>query len=1292
MVKRIYVEKKRGFDVEAQNLLKELKTNLGIAGVRSLRIFNRYDAEHITDETFETSVHSVFSEPGIDEIYPEDMDLPPGTFYFGVEYLPGQYDQRADSAAQCIRLLDEESEPVVRYAKMIVIDGALSSAEKEEIEKYCINPVDSREAVLAKPGTLDLDLTAPPPVGLIGGFRRKDEKGLRDLIEELGLAMRYPDLKFIQDYFKDEEGRDPSMTEVRVLDTYWSDHCRHTTFLSELTDIRIENSAIIDAAFEEYLSLRADLYGKDTDKPVCLMDIATIGTKYMKKAGLADDLDESDEINACSIKVKASIYSEGEDPEEAEPHEEDWLVMFKNETHNHPTEIEPFGGAATCLGGAIRDPLSGRVYVYQAMRVTGSGDPTVPIRDTLPGKLPQYRITRGAAKGYSSYGNQVGIATGLVDEIYHSGYIAKRMEIGAVIGAAPANHVRRARPVEGDIIIIVGGRTGRDGLGGATGSSKEHTAQSIYTAGAEVQKGNAPAERAIQRLFRRSEVTTLIKKCNDFGAGGVAVAIGELADSLDVDLDKVMKKYDGLDGTEIAISESQERMAVLISPGDLEEFSRYAGEENIEIAHVATVTDTGRFRMTWRGDPVLDLSRKFIDTNGTRAERQVVIRGKDYAREAETSLTSLVTSITKDNLLAVTEELAICGKRGLIEQFDSTIGRGTILMPLGGKNQLTPTPGMAAKLPVLNGDTDTATLMAYGFDPVLSKASPFHGAINAVVDSVTKIVALGGDASKVRLTFQEYFEKLGKVPDRWGKPFAALLGALKAQLALGIPAIGGKDSMSGTFSHLDVPPALVSFAVCVTGADSVISPEFKRVGSSLVRLKTTKDDDGIPEFDSFKLTMKRVTELIGKGRILSAQTIGKGGVYSATASMALGNGIGFILRNLSDAELLSPDYGSLILEIAREEEVSKLLGGLDYCDIGETTGSDVLQLFPEEQGKGAIIVKLSSIRRRWDSTLSGVFPVDAIISPEEEEDERKELRPLAYTKRKKKAKARSQQNDGAKSGAKSALQSIARPRVFIPVFPGTNCERDSAAAFELAGARAELVNFVNLSSQTMEDSISRMAKAIGQSQIIMIPGGFSAGDEPEGSAKFITAVFRNPYIKEAVTELLEQRDGLILGICNGFQALVKLGLVPFGSIASPEEIKAAPTLTYNRIGVHQSRLVRTRVSSVLSPWLAAAEVGDVFTVPVSHTEGRFVVSDEMLQSLISGGQIAMQYADEDGAVSMDISVNPNGSRFAIEGITSPDGRIFGKMGHIERVGRHLYKNVPGRYESGIFESGVRYFG
>ncbi|MDR0817818.1 MAG: phosphoribosylformylglycinamidine synthase [Clostridiales Family XIII bacterium] len=1304
MVKRIYVEKKRGFDVEAQTLFKELKDNLSIAGMRSLRVINRYDAEHITDETFEIAMHSVFSEPGIDEIYAEDIEWPSGAFCFGVEYLPGQYDQRADSAAQCIRLLDEEADPVVRYAKMIVIEGELSASEKEEIEKYCINPVDSRKAAPEKPETLDLDLPAPAPVGLITGFRRKDEKGLRDLIEELGLAMRYPDIKFIQDYFRDEEARDPSMTELRVLDTYWSDHCRHTTFLSELKDIKIENSPLIEAAFEAYLNLRKSLYGKDNgkdsnkdsnkdnagdnakDKPICLMDLATIGTKYIKKAGLADDLDESDEINACSIKVKAQVYGEGEDPDKTGPHEEDWLVMFKNETHNHPTEIEPFGGAATCLGGAIRDPLSGRVYVYQAMRVTGSGDPTVPLNGTLPGKLPQYRITRGAAKGYSSYGNQVGIATGLVDEIYHSGYIAKRMEIGAVIGAAPAGHVRREQPAIGDIIIIVGGRTGRDGLGGATGSSKEHTAESIHTAGAEVQKGNAPAERSVQRLFRRPEVTRLIKKCNDFGAGGVAVAIGELADSLDVDLDKVLKKYDGLDGTELAISESQERMAVLISPDDLKEFERYAAEENIEISHTATVTDTGRFRMMWRGDTVLDLSRKFIDTNGTRAERQVIVRDKDYTAAAAAALRESAAAVTKDNLLAIVEDLAVCGKRGLIEQFDSTIGSGTILMPLGGKDQLTPAAGMAAKLPVLHGDTDTVTLMTYGFDPVLSKASPFHGAVNAVVDSVTKIVALGGDASKVRLTFQEYFEKLGKVPGRWGKPFMALLGALKAQIELGIPAIGGKDSMSGTFSHLDVPPTLVSFAVGVSEARRVTSPEFKQTGSALIRISTSKDADGMPDFEQYKLNMKRVTDLIRKGRISSAQTIGPGGVFAATAAMALGNGIGCILRNLSDEELLIADYGSLILEIPPGEDASALFGGLEYSDIGETTGSDVIQVFPVAaqhlngaRNPDAIIVKLSSLGRRRDSVLSRVFPVDAATDPEREEAERTELTPLAYDKR------------AGKVRSASPLKGNAGPRIFIPVFPGTNCETDSAAAFRKAGGQPDLVNFVNISAQSMEESITRMTGAIKKSQIIMIPGGFSAGDEPEGSAKFIAAVFRNPYIKEAVTELLEQRDGLILGICNGFQALIKLGLISYGRIVSAEEVISAPTLTYNRIGRHQSRLVRTRVSSVLSPWLAGAEIGDVFTVPVSHGEGRFVVSDEGLSALIAGGQIATQYADESGAPSMDIRVNPNGSRFAIEGVTSPDGRIFGKMGHTERVGRYLYKNVPGQYESGIIESGVRYF-
>ncbi|MDR1953682.1 MAG: phosphoribosylformylglycinamidine synthase [Clostridiales Family XIII bacterium] len=1290
MVKRIYVEKKRGFDVEAQKLLREIRENLSIRGLKSLRIVNRYDVENISGEAFEVAKKNIFSEPNPDIVYDENENLFDAAFSFGVEYLPGQYDQRADSAAQCIKLVSGDSDVIVRYSKWMIIDANLTDEEKKAIKKYCINPVDSREAPREKPAALGMELPEPHPVETVDGFRNMDERGLRKLIERMGFAMSYSDLKFVREHFHAVEHRDPTVTELRVIDTYWSDHCRHTTFLTSLNEITFEDGDFADMireAFDAYLDTRRRVYGSDTDRDVSLMDMATIGAKYLKKQGKLNDLDESEEINACSIRVKARVFEDsfGKDGTDHEPdgvREEDWLVMFKNETHNHPTEIEPFGGAATCLGGAIRDPLSGRAYVYQAMRVTGSGDPRTSMKDTLPGKLSQYQITRGAAKGYSSYGNQVGLATGFVDEIYDEGYVAKRMEIGAVVGATPADHVRRERPASGDIILIVGGRTGRDGLGGATGSSKEHNEESILTAGAEVQKGNPPVERNIQRLFRRKEVTRLIKRCNDFGAGGVSVAIGELADSIDVNLDKIPKKYDGLDGTELAISESQERMAVVIEKGDLEAFARYACEENVEVTAVAKVTDSGRFRMTWRGDTVLDLSRQFLDTNGVNPQRAVHVKNRDIPVGGALASEQPGGFIAKDELLAAIDDLNACGKKGLIECFDSTIGRGSVLMPLGGATQMTPTLGMAAKLPVRQGDTDTITLMTYGFDAKLAKQSPYHAAIYAVLDSVTKIVGMGGDMTGIRLTFQEYFEKLGKVPTRWAKPFMAMLGALKAQLALELPAIGGKDSMSGTFSHLDVPPTLVSFAVAVSDAGSVLSPEFKQTGDTLILIHTDKDARGIPDFEQFKLNMKRINRLTREGKIRSAATIGRGGIFASIAKMALGNSIGAIIRMVRDEELIAPDYGSLIVEVDGNEDGSALLGGLDFRVIGETVDSGVIEVKPlgganarpNEMGTyDSTIVSLREIERRWQAPLERVFPTTAEVYGEDE-TEMEELIIPAYTERK---------------VTSAAGSSIARPRVFIPVFPGTNCEADTQAAFERAGAEARVVNLINMNENTLDESIRHMTEVIGESQIIALPGGFSGGDEPEGSAKFITAVFRNPFILEAVTELLEHRDGLILGICNGFQALIKLGLLPYGRITEPDE--HAPTLTYNTIGRHVSSIVRTRVSSVLSPWLARAEVGDVFTTPVSHGEGRFVASDDVLESLIAGGQIATQYADLSGNPTMAAGHNPNGSRLAVEGITSPDGRVFGKMGHVERVGRYLYKNVPGNYDTGIFESGVAYF-
>jgi phosphoribosylformylglycinamidine synthase len=1302
------VEKLPGFDVEAQKLRAELSGGLGLGGVAGLRILNRYDIEGVSDEVFEAAVTGVLSEPNLDAVYRELPEMG-GAFCFGVEYLPGQYDQRADSAEQCIELLSSDAagaDARVCYAKIIAIEGELADEHRRAVKKYCINPVDSREASLEMPDTLRMNLPSPAPVARIGGFREMSSDKLDSLSAEMGFAMSAADLRFVQSHYRDVEDRDPTVTELRVIDTYWSDHCRHTTFLTKLSEIEIgegDHAALIADAFDLYMSARADVYGdaNDAAHPVCLMDIATIGAKALKKHGLLDDLDESDEINACSIRVTAKIRPY-EGAAAGETREEDWLVMFKNETHNHPTEIEPFGGAATCLGGAIRDPLSGRVYVYQAMRVTGAGDPTAPLADTLPGKLPQFQITRGAARGYSSYGNQVGLATGLVDELYDPGYLAKRMEIGAVIGAAPASHVRRSRPEPGDVILLVGGRTGRDGLGGATGSSKSHTEESVATAGAEVQKGNPPPERAIQRLFRREEASRLIKKCNDFGAGGVSVAIGELADSLDVTLDAVPKKYDGLDGTELAIAESQERMAVVLAPEDAAAFIAYAAEENVEATVVAAVTDTGRFRMTWRGDTVFDLPRTFLDTNGVRQERAVLV--PDITLPPPVSTQS--APLSAEHLLGILGSLGVASRRGLIENFDSTIGRGSILMPLGGANQLTPQQGMAAKLPVLGADTDTATLMTWGYDPHLSKLSPYHGAMMAVLDSAAKIAALGGDIGRIRLTFQEYFEKLGASPAKWGKPFAALLGALTAQLELGIAAIGGKDSMSGTFNDLDVPPTLVSFAVCVTDAGSIVSAELKAAGHALVLVPAPKDEHYLPDFARFRETMRVVHELAAANRVYSATTVGEGGIFAALAKAATGNDIGVKLTGVSDAGLVTADPGSLLLELDADADVCALFGNGNARVIGSTIADEVMEMYGIYDASSTshyantsdnpadppsvnlpcnlnaarntdavtaasppLRIPLSSVKAQLAATLEPVFPTDI----KEADKVSSDVPVIEYARR----------ND------KAPAIKTAKPRVFIPVFPGANCETDSREAFERAGAETLLVNLRNMTPDALDASIREMETAIRGSQIIMIPGGFSGGDEPEGSAKFITSVFRNPLIADAVSDLLDNRDGLMLGICNGFQALIKLGLVPYGRImpASPD----APTLTFNTLGRHVSRIVRTRVASVLSPWLAGAAVGDVFLTPVSHGEGRFVSSDAVLAELQANGQIATQYGDAAGRPTMDIDFNVNGSALAIEGITSPDGRVLGKMGHIERVGEHLYKNVPGNYDTKIIESGVKYF-
>lgn len=1248
MVRRIYVEKKKGFDVEAASLFNDIRENLHIKELTGVRVLNRYDIDGIDDATYEAAKLTVFAEPAIDVVYEETMPEELGSaIFFAVEYLPGQYDQRADSASQCIKLMNAEADATVKFARVIILEGDLDDQQVETIRSYCVNPVDSQIAADEKPENLEMETTVPEDVAVITGFRTMDEATLENYRKKMGFAMSPADIQFVQKYYAEDEDRDPTLTELKVIDTYWSDHCRHTTFNTTLEEVTFEDSPygrIVKEAFDQYMAMRKDVYG-DRDKNLCLMDMACIGAKYLKKHGKVDNLDESEEINACSIKVKAKIDGK----------EEDWLVMFKNETHNHPTEIEPFGGAATCLGGAIRDPLSGRVYVYQAMRVTGAADPRKPIEETLAGKLPQRKITQEAAAGYSSYGNQIGLATGLVDEVYHENYVAKRMEIGAVVGAAPADHVIRKVPEKGDVIILVGGRTGRDGCGGATGSSKEHTEESILQCGAEVQKGNPPVERNIQRMFRRKEVATLIKRCNDFGAGGVSVAIGELADGLEINLDLVPKKYEGLDGTELAISESQERMAVVVDADKEAEFIKYAHEENLEATTVAKVTDTNRVRMHWRGKCILDLSRDFLNTNGAQqfakayAANEVTVSPAELFHETK----------TKKELLT---DLNCCSKKGLIERFDSTIGAATVLMPLGGKYQLSPAAGMAAKLPVVNGETETATIMAYGFDPEFAVKSPFHSALYAVVDSAAKIAAMGGDYRKIRLTFQEYFEKLGTSAARWGKPMAALLGALRVQKELEIPAIGGKDSMSGTFMDIDVPPTLTSFAITDIDADDIVSTEFKQEGSRLVLLTSPVDEDGILDFEVFRKNLLKVRELAAAGKLLAADTICRGGLYITLVKMAVGNGIGADVK--WDGDILAPLYGSLVIEVAADEDVDALMAGAGYAVIGETTADGKLTVNGEAES-------VAEITAEWQEPVEGVFPVRT-----------------ADFRNKKDTTAVSRSLYTDRNSAGPAIK-IARPKVVIPAFPGTNCEVDSARAFRKAGADADIHIIRNLTTAQLEDSIRELEKKIRESQIIMIPGGFSGGDEPDGSAKFITAVFRNPAIKDAVTDLLENRDGLMLGICNGFQALIKLGLVPEGKIVDMTE--NSPTLTYNKIGRHASCLVRTGITSVKSPWLAGVEAGDVFTIPVSHGEGRFIADDETLARLAANGQIATQYVDFDGNPSMDIAFNPNGSVMAIEGITSPDGRVFGKMGHSERIGKNVYKNVTGEKDQKIFESGVKYF-
>ncbi len=1229
MVYRVYVEKKPGLAHEAQSLKNDLKHLLGIERLKNVRLLNRYDVENIDADLFEHLKTTVFGEPQLDNVT-EEMPDAEGAIVFAAEYLPGQFDQRADSASQCIQLISKGDRPLVRTARVYYLYGELTDSDLAAVKKYVINPVESREAGLAPFSTLKMDYDQPPMVETLHGFLDLDEAGLDAFVKKYGLAMDDDDLKFCREYFK-RENREPTLTEIRMLDTYWSDHCRHTTFLTHLTDVRFDDLAA-QKTYEEYLNVREKLGVK---KPVCLMDIATIGAKYLKKQGLLSKLDESEEINACTVKIQVNT----------ERGPEDWLLLFKNETHNHPTEIEPFGGAATCIGGAIRDPLSGRAYVYAAMRVTGAADPTVALSETLPGKLPQRKIVTTAAAGYSSYGNQIGLATGEVHEIYHPGYAAKRMEIGAVIAAAPAENVRRECPEPGDVIILLGGRTGRDGCGGATGSSKAHTLQSIDTCGAEVQKGNAPEERKLQRLFRNKEASLLIKRCNDFGAGGVSVAIGELADGIAIDLDKVPKKYEGLDGTELAISESQERMAVVVAPQDAEKFIALADAENLEATIVATVQAEPRLTMKWRGETIVNISRAFLNSNGAPKQTAAhVLAPVCDSRKIPASFAACMKE-TAGNLNT-------CSQRGLSERFDSTIGAGTVLMPFGGKNQLTPIQAMAHKISREAGDTDTVSLMAWGCDPYVTQASPYRGAYLAVIQSIAKLIATGASLDDTYLTFQEYFEKPQGKADRWGKPLAALLGALQAQWDVGCGAIGGKDSMSGTFEQLDVPPTLVSFAVTTDKINEVRSPEFKGAGHKVVLLAPEYDKNGLPQKDSFKALLTQVHELLQSGKALSAWTIDQGGVAEGILKMTLGNGFGFAFDGDVSLELLSrKQYGAFILELAGEE----MLG----VSLGRTTEEKRFTW----QGEA---VSLDELSRLYEGRLESVYPA-TVPGKQEVPTISAESRPAVKPK-----------------------ASIAVPRVLIPVFPGTNCEYDSLKAVERAGLKGEILVLNNLTAQGVSDSVERFSKALKNAQIVFIPGGFSGGDEPDGSGKFITAFFRSAAVTEGIHDLLDNRDGLMLGICNGFQALIKLGLVPYGKITEPSSL--APTLTYNTIGRHQSRLVRTRVASANSPWLLETHVCDVFTVPISHGEGRFLCSDEVLKTLIANGQVATQYVDLDGQPTDDILFNPNGSVAAIEGILSPDGRVLGKMGHSERVGDGLYRNVPGNYDMGLFRSAKKYFG
>ena len=1245
-VRRIYVEKKEAFAGKARGLHSEIKNYLGIDEVTGVRVLIRYDVENISDEIFEAACNCVFSEPPVDTLYKESFEIAENARVFSVEYLPGQFDQRADSAVQCVKFLKEDEEPVITSAITYVIEGNITDEQLASIKSFCINPVDSRETGLEKPETLVSVFDEPEDVKIFDGFKDMPEAELKELYDSLGLAMTFKDFLHVQNYFNGEEKRDPSMTEIRVLDTYWSDHCRHTTFSTELTDVEFGEGyykAPIVETYESYLADRKEVYGDRKDKFVCLMDLALMAMKKLKKEGKLEDQEESEEINACSIVV----------PVEVDGQVEEWLVNFKNETHNHPTEIEPFGGAATCLGGAIRDPLSGRTYVYQAMRVTGAADPTKSMAETLKGKLPQRKIVTGAADGYSSYGNQIGLATGYVKEIYHPDYVAKRMEIGAVMGAAPRRAVIRETSDPGDIIVLLGGRTGRDGCGGATGSSKVHTESSIESCGAEVQKGNAPTERKVQRLFRREEVSKLIKKCNDFGAGGVSVAIGELADGLIVNLDKVPKKYAGLDGTEIAISESQERMAVVLDPKDVAEFMKYAAEENLEATEVAVVTADPRLVLQWRGKDIVNISRAFLDTNGAHQETRVAV---DMPCEESKYFERKEVGDVKEAWLNTLKDLNVCSQKGLVEMFDGSIGAGSVFMPYGGKYQLTETQTMVAKLPVLKGKTDTVTMMSYGFDPYLSSWSPYHGAIYAVVESVAKIVASGGDYSKIRFTFQEYFRRMTEDPHRWSQPFAALLGAYSAQMGFGLPSIGGKDSMSGTFNDIDVPPTLVSFAVDVASDKTIITPELKAAGNKLVLLAVPKNEYDLPDYGYMMEQYGKFHEDIKGGKIVSAYALDSHGVISAVSKMAFGNGLGVkIEHNVDPRDAFAPGFGCIVAEVPADK-VGEL--SIQYTVIGEVTEKDF--------SYGHVTISHEEAVGAWKETLEDVFPTIAVDGKGAVETPLYKADSIYVCKNK-----------------------IAKPTVFIPVFPGTNCEFDSAKAFERAGADTIVKVFKNLTAEDIRESVDEFEKAINQSQIIMFPGGFSAGDEPDGSAKFFATAFRNAKMEEAVMKLLNERDGLALGICNGFQALIKLGLVPHGEIVG--QTSDSPTLTYNTIGRHISKMVYTKVVTNKSPWLQEATLGGVYCNPASHGEGRFVASKEWIDKLFANGQVATQYVDLNGNASMDEEWNINGSYAAIEGITSPDGRVLGKMAHSERRGDSVAINIYGEQDLKLFESGVKYF-